>query len=219
MQNDLNGEIMKNQNYSALDSGYFIANGMNLVYNKYMDKRELIMDEAFKLFFEKGYYGLGLQELLKRCGIPKGSFYYYFPGGKKQLLCDVMERTYNRMEQSILNRILVKENAAESFINMIDWHSATIEGKKYLASLMMTMISIESLYLDEKVHEICENIYHRWQNTYFIKLTEYGYSEVIARQKAQVLFALIHGSLISSFIKQSNKDLLLIREEVKNILR
>ena len=40
MQNDLNGEIMKNQNYSVLDSGYFIANGMNLVYNKYMDKRE-----------------------------------------------------------------------------------------------------------------------------------------------------------------------------------
>ena len=44
-----------------------------------MNKRELILTEAFKLFFEKGYYGLGLNELLTRCDIPKGSFYYYFP--------------------------------------------------------------------------------------------------------------------------------------------
>lgn len=183
-----------------------------------MDKRELIMDEAFKLFFEKGYYGLGLQELLKRCGIPKGSFYYYFPNGKKQLLCDVVERTYNHMENTILNRILIKDNAIDSFINMVDFHFATIEGKKYVGSLMLTMLSIESLHLDEKAYEVCKNVYYRWQNTYFIKLIEYGYPKVAARQKAQALFALIHGSLISSFIKQSNEDLLLIREEVRNIL-
>lgn len=183
-----------------------------------MDKRELIMDEAFKLFFEKGYYGLGLQELLKRCGIPKGSFYYYFPDGKIQLLCEVVERTYNRMEEGILNRILIKENAVDSFLNMIDYHAATIEGKKYPFSLLITMISIESKHLDDKVHDVCKNLYYRWQNTYYIKLIDYGYSEIEARQKAQALFALIHGSLISSFIKQSNEDLLLIRKEVKKIL-
>jgi len=176
------------------------------------------MDEAFKLFFEKGYYGLGLQELLKRCGIPKGSFYYYFPDGKNQLLCEVVERTYNNMEEVILSRILIKENAADSFISMVDYHVETIEGKKYLASLMMTMVSIESLHLNEKAHEVCKNLYHRWQNTYFNKLKEYGYEDEIARKKAQVLFAIIHGSLISSFIKQSNEDLMLIREEIRNIL-
>lgn len=176
------------------------------------------MDEAFKLFFEKGYYGLGLQELLKRCGIPKGSFYYYFPDGKNQLLCEVVERTYNNMEEVILDRILVKETAVESFISMVDYHIETIEGRKYLASLMMTMVSIESLHLNEEAHEVCKKLYDRWQNTYFNKLIEYGYPEDAARKKAQALFAIIHGSLISSFIKQSNEDLLLIREEIKHIL-
>ena len=39
-----------------------------------MNKKELILSEAERLFAEKGYYGLGLNELLNRCGIPKGSF-------------------------------------------------------------------------------------------------------------------------------------------------
>lgn len=184
-----------------------------------MSKRELIMDEAFKLFFEKGYYGLGLQELLKRCGIPKGSFYYYFPNGKNQLLCEVVERTYNHMEDAILNRILTKDNAVDSFINMVDFHSSKIEGRRYVGSLMLTMVSIESLHLNEEAYEVCKSVYHRWQNIYFQKLMDYGFSEESARQKAQTLFALIHGSMISSFIKQSKEDLLLIREEIRNILQ
>ena len=189
------------------------------MYNKNMSKRELIMDEAFKLFFEKGYYGLGLQELLKRCGVPKGSFYYYFPDGKNQLLCEVVERTYQYMEDFIKNRLLVKDNAVDSFVNMVDHHISTIEGRKYTASLMMTMVAIESLHLNEKAHETCRKVYTQWQNLYFEKLLEYGYDEEHAKQKAQALFALIHGSIISSFIKQSNTDLVLIREEIKNILR
>lgn len=183
-----------------------------------MDKRELIMDEAFKLFFEKGFYGLSLQELLNRCGIPKGSFYYYFPNGKNQLLCEVVERTYKQMEQGILNQLLIKDNAVDSFVNMVDYHVSSIEGKKYCSSLMMTMIAIESLHLNDEAYQVCKRVYEQWQNLYFEKLVEYGYDKETARKKSQVLFALIHGSMISSFIKQSNVDLLLIREEIKNIL-
>ena len=183
-----------------------------------MSKKELILNEAFKLFFEKGYYGLGLQELLKRCDIPKGSFYYYFPDGKNQLLYEVVERTYTYMETYILNHLLIKDNAADSFVNMVDHHIATIEGRKYTASLMLTRLSIESLHLNSEAHQICKNVYERWQNVYYEKLKQYGYVESAARQKAQALFALIHGSLISSFVKQSNEDLLLVREEVRNIL-
>lgn len=183
-----------------------------------MNKRELIMDEAFKLFVEKGYYGLSLQELVNRCGIPKGSFYYYFPDGKNQLLCEVIERTYQHMEKSILTKLLVKDNAVDSFVNMVDYHISSIEGKRYLGSLMMTMTAIESLHLNDKAYQTCKKVYDQWQNLYFEKLLEYGYETEVARQKSQVLFALIHGSMISSFIKQSNVDLLLIREEIKNIL-
>ena len=36
-----------------------------------MDKKEEIVQNASTLFAEKGYYGVGLKELLDSCGVPK----------------------------------------------------------------------------------------------------------------------------------------------------
>lgn len=41
--------------------------------------RERLLDEGVRLLIERGYHGTGLQEILNRVGIPKGSFYNYFP--------------------------------------------------------------------------------------------------------------------------------------------
>ena len=49
------------------------------------EKRLRILKSAANLIAQKGYYGVGLKEILDVCGIPKGSFYYFFPGGKNQL--------------------------------------------------------------------------------------------------------------------------------------
>ncbi|MBU4610853.1 TetR/AcrR family transcriptional regulator [Achromobacter sp. GG226] len=41
--------------------------------------REHILDTGRALVLRKGFSGLGLQEILTTCGVPKGSFYHYFP--------------------------------------------------------------------------------------------------------------------------------------------
>jgi TetR/AcrR family transcriptional repressor of lmrAB and yxaGH operons len=40
---------------------------------------------AAKLFQEKGFDGVGLNEILAAAGLPKGSLYHHFPNGKKDL--------------------------------------------------------------------------------------------------------------------------------------
>ena len=54
------------------------------------EKRLRILKSAANLIAQKGYYGVGLKEILDVCGIPKGSFYYFFPGGKNQLGVEVL---------------------------------------------------------------------------------------------------------------------------------
>ena len=51
------------------------------------EKRLRILKSAAKLIAQKGYYGVGLKEILDTCGIPKGSFHYFFPGGKESVGC------------------------------------------------------------------------------------------------------------------------------------
>jgi TetR/AcrR family transcriptional regulator, transcriptional repressor for nem operon len=43
------------------------------------DLRTRLLDQGVALLTEKGYHGSGLQELVQSVGVPKGSFYNYFP--------------------------------------------------------------------------------------------------------------------------------------------
>ena len=183
-----------------------------------MDKRELILKEASVLFAEKGYYGLGLSELLSRCEIPKGSFYYYFPDGKIQLVQEVLEYSYQGMAYGITHRMLTGPTALASFERMIDRLANGFEHKKSLPSMLMSMIAIESVYLDPRVQETCQRIYKQWQQLYVDFLMQYGFDEEASAVKAQAIFAMVHGSLISSWIKRSPEDLLMVKKALPDIL-
>jgi TetR/AcrR family transcriptional repressor of nem operon len=41
--------------------------------------RDKLLDKGVTLLMEQGYHGTGLQELVQSVGVPKGSFYNYFP--------------------------------------------------------------------------------------------------------------------------------------------
>ena len=49
------------------------------------DAREMAIQIAERLFAEQGYAATGLTQIIEESGSPKGSFYFHFPGGKRQL--------------------------------------------------------------------------------------------------------------------------------------
>lgn len=183
-----------------------------------MDKRERILSEAEKLFSKKGYYGLSLSELFERCEIPKGSFYYFFPGGKEQLIKDTLRFSYERMVHGITNYILIKPTALASFENMADHLACGVCEHKNYASLFMTMVAIESVYMDESINATCRELYGSWQRLYADFLMKFGFEKDAATVKAQAIFAMIHGSLVSSWVKRDPHDLLLVKENLKDII-
>ncbi|MBR5560357.1 MAG: TetR/AcrR family transcriptional regulator [Clostridia bacterium] len=183
-----------------------------------MDKREMILREAARLFAEKGYYGLSLSELLKRCEIPKGSFYHYFPDGKIQLIQEVLEYSYRKMADGIMTNSLVRDTALASFEYMCDRLAAGYRQSKYYPSMLLSMIAIESVYLDENVNATCARIYADWQKLYADFLMRHGYTQEESVTKGQAIFAMVHGSLISSWIKNDPSDLLMVKQALRAIL-
>ena len=65
-----------------------------------MDTKSLIIDIATTLFQQKGYLGVGLNEILKACNISKGSLYHHFPNGKEELLIACLQS---------LNEVITKD--------------------------------------------------------------------------------------------------------------
>ena len=116
------------------------------------------------------------------------------------------------MERGINGHILVEETALASFEHMADRLAQRVASGKYFASLFLTMISIESVYLDESVNQTCRRLYDDWQKLYADHLVRFGFSEEESVPKAQAIFALIHGSMISSWIKRDPADLMMAKK-------
>ena len=172
-----------------------------------MDKKDLILREAERLFSEKGYYGLGLTELLTACDIPKGSFYYYFPKGKMQLLQETLEHAYRHMAEGLNWNLSQGDTALAAFFFLLGFFAAGLRENRPFASRFVALIAIGSVYLDPQIHQTCSQIYRDWQQLYADHLVRFGYEETVSRQKAQALFALVQGTMITSWVKQDPADL------------
>lgn len=54
------------------------------------DARVKAIQTAERLFCVQGYAATGLNQIIQESGAPKGSFYFHFPGGKRELAFEVI---------------------------------------------------------------------------------------------------------------------------------
>jgi TetR/AcrR family transcriptional repressor of lmrAB and yxaGH operons len=52
--------------------------------------RERLLEAALELMRESGLSGAGINEIVRESGAPKGSVYYFFPGGKEQIVTEAL---------------------------------------------------------------------------------------------------------------------------------
>ena len=63
-------------------------------------KRLHILQTSSELILHKGFSGVGLQEILKTCGVPKGSFYHYFKS-KEAFGCELVQNYIDNYQISL----------------------------------------------------------------------------------------------------------------------
>lgn len=171
-----------------------------------------IMSAASIIFSQKGYSGAGLSEIVEMASVPKGSFYYYFPNGKDQLVVETLWLAYETMMLKIKTDFLKNAHSPqELFEKMID-RLVSLVNKSHLESLLISLIGIETSRSNSMINEEVKKIYSKWQEEYKQMLLGFGLSEEKANQYRIVYFSLVHGALLSSYIKHDSSDLLITKE-------
>lgn len=63
--------------------------------------KEKVLKIALKLFMEIDFYEVSINDLIKKAGISKSSFYYYF-SSKDQLICEAIEKLFFSRFEDVL---------------------------------------------------------------------------------------------------------------------
>ncbi|WP_444912856.1 TetR/AcrR family transcriptional regulator [Microbulbifer sp. PAAF003] len=136
--------------------------------SSYEDTRQHLLDTGYTVMAVKGFSGVGLSEILKTAGVPKGSFYHYFKSKEQfgeALLEDYFRSYLEQMDVGFSSR---DQSAADNLLAYFDaWQKSS--GERYDAHrCLVVKLSAEVADLSESMRIILrdgtEHIIQKLQN-------------------------------------------------------
>lgn len=182
------------------------------------NSKQNLVESASRLFRRRGYDGVGLNEIIKESGIPKGSLYHYFPRGKEDLAVKAINHAKNFVLDSIQRIFGENEDPIKAFQIHILQLSKVIVNDDHYIGLPIGTIAGEKHSTSEPIRMACQQTFESFQSIYIKKLFETGYDEKQSKHLSIVINALIEGGIILSETMKSGEPLRVIAEQMPIVL-
>ncbi|BCX82087.1 TetR/AcrR family transcriptional regulator, transcriptional repressor for nem operon [Methylomarinovum caldicuralii] len=175
-------------------------------------KKRQLLDEGLRLLLARGYHGTGLQEILSRAGIPKGSFYNYFPS-KEAFSAAVIEHYIEPFIQQLDHHL--GQNAATPLQALQDYFRALIEelqGNDFKGGCLLGNLMGEVGDTSELCRQALRRALHRYRDKIAAMLAQAQAAGFVRRDRtAEELADCIvdnwQGALLRMKVERSNAPL------------
>ncbi len=138
------------------------------------DTRQHILVKGLALFLQKGYTTTGLKNILDEAGVPKGSFYHFFPGGKEAFAAEVVD-LYATMAKQARQDLLFKNTRQGPILRLLRYfehyqnHFATIGFRE---GCLLGDFSAEVCDGSDAIRQRVEAAYQAWEKDVALVITE-----------------------------------------------
>jgi TetR/AcrR family transcriptional repressor of lmrAB and yxaGH operons len=156
------------------------------------DAREKAIETAERLFRVQGYAATGLTQIIEESGSPKGSFYFHFPGGKRELAADVIAAYRARTAAGF--RALAERTAGhpDKFVRALAKAVADeMSGSGWAAGCVAQTLAQELAPSDAEIADSLAALFDDWVE---IIASAIGASQPSARRRAVALVAALEGA-------------------------
>lgn len=184
-----------------------------------MDTKSMIIDVATALFQQKGYKGVGINEILKACNLTKGSFYHHFPNGKEELLIACLRSMNEAITTDVEGIFNQYQSTLDALQAMIEKLVADYDREGTITGHTISSMVSEMASLSEPVRNECSSLYSKIQGIYSIKLAEDGFAEDTAHSLALMLTASIEGGMMLCLTQKSSEPLKTISHVLPNLFK
>jgi len=172
-----------------------------------LSSRERIIRAASDLLENNGYHGTGLNEIVRKGKAPKGSIYYHFPRGKKQIAAEAILSTGRALAEVTRANFVKKQTAAEAVRAYVDGLSLFIQASGFRSGGQLTLVASETATIDKLLNQSCRKAYALILEAFKDKLSALGFPAAQAEVLAVGITASIDGGIILSRTYHSRKPL------------
>jgi TetR/AcrR family transcriptional repressor of lmrAB and yxaGH operons len=161
---------------------------------KVRDSRAKAVEGAERLFRTQGYAATGLTQILEVSGAPKGSFYFHFPEGKRQLAREVLD-VYGARVLAGIRQLAAKHSDPASFIRAVGKAMAMeMEATDWTLGCAAQNLAIELAPGDREFADALAKTFAGWTAVITDAIRPAYPSGAVAERRATAILAALEGA-------------------------
>ena len=166
------------------------------------------------LLRERGYHGAGLGEILTSSGVPKGSLYHHFPGGKAELAAAALRTSGERVLASLEQLADQSGSVAAAVGRFCDLYADELTRSDYRRGCPLATVALESAVLDGGVQEELGWAMGAMVDLLARRLAEENPALLDTRGLATEVVAAVEGALVLAKATRSIEPLTTVRDRL-----
>ena len=170
---------------------------------------------AAKLFRRQGFEGTSTAEILTLSGAPRGSLYYYFPGGKEEIGAAAIAEAGHLVAKTLT---LLAQKAANptDFIDLYAGElTAWLERSNFQDGCPIATTLLETGVQSEAIAHEGIKVFNTWRSIISKMLVSHGMPTDQAVRAATMIISTIEGALILAKTEKSTAAVATAKTELK----
>ena len=193
-----------------------------------LSTKEKMVAGAADLISRRGLHATSMRDVVQRTGTPRGSLAHHFPGGKQQMLEEVL-RYATESVAAPLEGLMQHRGAVAGLSAFVGWWRRILETSAFEAGCPVLAAAIEPLAGDEgkdagrgsvpdRLRELTHAAFQRWQTVLAMALQQEGMSAGRARRLGTLIVASIEGTVAMCRAARSLEPLDAVQQELELVL-
>lgn len=165
--------------------------------------RTRMIETAARLVQARGFHGVSLNDVLVESGAPRGSLYFHFPGGKKELILEAIQTGIEAATRELEACLTATDDPAEGVRSFFNAAAREMSDSDFTFGCPVAPIVLDGRDTGSELVQACQAAFDRWEQMYRDALERAGLRTAKAHRVARTILASLEGALLMARSKQS----------------
>jgi TetR/AcrR family transcriptional repressor of lmrAB and yxaGH operons len=180
--------------------------------------KQRIEQIASEILSRRGYNGMGLKALSDAAGLPYGSIYHHFPGGKEQIAAAAITSIGDGVGD-LLAALFATSPPDDAVRAMFDFMTERLEQSDWAEGCSVGTPAQDGAGDSAAVREACEVAFDRLVQAIADGLVAAGLTSTAAQDLATAVFAAYQGAALLARVQRSKQPLSSTGEAMAGLVR
>ncbi len=184
-----------------------------------MGTRDRLIAAMVDALRNRGYHGVGINDLLEAAQTPKGVLYHHFPGGKSELAVKAIESVAEQLGVGLEKIIQRAADPVEAMTQWMDSAQKTLQKSNFHAGCPLATIALESTEQDDEIREALNNAFALLRSKIARVLGSVGMADRSARATSALIVSAYEGALLQSRVAEDTGIMRETSEALMSLIR